>query len=225
MLKVFANGSHAGDPGDLTFRSLRLLDDESLMAHVKTSSGDALAVLFDRYQRLVYHIALKILRNIEDAEDVVQNVFLEISQMAQRFDPERGTVRTWILLYAYHRSMDRRQQLQRYCNGFVGAEMPYLLGRSAHDAERSFVSKRQIEQALGVLKPMQRRIFELVCFEGLSFQEIAESVGETCGNVRHHYYRGLCKLRIFLMNAGGARKEYGHEGTQGSVPAQVGVPQ
>jgi RNA polymerase sigma-70 factor (ECF subfamily) len=223
MIKAFASGSHGDGPADPTVRDLRLQDDESLMAHVKASNGDALAVLFDRYQRLVYYVALKILRNIEDAEDVVQNVFLEISRVAWQFDPRRGTARAWILLYAYHRSMDRRQQLQRYYNTFAGVDVLPLLARSQNDTEGSLLTKRQLEMVLGILKPMQKRILELACFEGLSFKEIAQLVGETTGNVRHHYYRALCKLRISMTNVAGSRQEGSQEGARACERAPAGV--
>jgi RNA polymerase sigma-70 factor, ECF subfamily len=223
MVGVFANGAHMNEPGYLEVHDLRLRDDESVMAYVKTGNGDALAILFDRYQRIVYNIALSILRNIEDAEDVVQNVFLEIYRVAWQFDPARGTARTWILQYAYHRSMDRRQQLQRYYNSFVGADVQQLLVCNQNDTDRAFDSKRQLEEALQILKPLQRRILELACFEGLSFKEIAELVGDTTGNVRHHYYRSLCKLRIFITNMGGAKQGACHDGAFECKQAQAGV--
>jgi RNA polymerase sigma-70 factor, ECF subfamily len=84
------------------------LNDEELMAHLQAGHGDALAVLFDRYHRLVLSIALKIVRDLAEAEDVTQNVFLEIFRSVAQFDPARGTTKTWVLQYAYHRSINRR---------------------------------------------------------------------------------------------------------------------
>jgi RNA polymerase sigma-70 factor, ECF subfamily len=222
-MKVFANNTHTNEPRNLTVHDLRLLDDESVMAHIQAGNGDALAVLFDRYQRLVYNIALNIVRNVEDAEDVVQNVFLEIYRVAWQFDSGRGTARTWILQFAYHRSMDRRQQLQRYYNSFIEVDLQQLFVSSPNDTARSYDNRCQLEDALELLKPMQRRVLELACLEGLSFKEIADLVGETTGNVRHHYYRSLCKLRTFIITAKGPRQECFNEGTNVCMRARAGV--
>ena len=69
-------------------------------------------MLFDRYHRLVLHVALKIIHDVGEAEDVMQNAFMEIYKVAAQFDPARGTTKMWILRNAYHRSMNRRKQLQ-----------------------------------------------------------------------------------------------------------------
>lgn len=90
---------------------MKELTDNELMADLQTGHGDALTVLFDRYHRLVLSIALKIVRHRAEAEDVMQNVFLEIFRAAAQFDPAKGTTKTWLLEYAYHRSFNRRQQL------------------------------------------------------------------------------------------------------------------
>ena len=70
-----------------------------------------LKTIFDRYHRLVLSVALKILRDVGEAEDLMQTVFLEIFKSAAQFDPSRGTLKVWILQYAYHRGMNRRQYL------------------------------------------------------------------------------------------------------------------
>ncbi len=83
------------------------------MAQLKAGYDDALTVLFDRYHRLVLSIAFKILRDLGEAEDLAQSVFLEIYRVAAQFDPARGTTKTWLLQYAYHRSINRRRDLRR----------------------------------------------------------------------------------------------------------------
>ena len=81
------------------------------MGHLQDGCNDALAVLFDRYYRLVLSIALKIVRDPGEAEDVMQTVFLEIFRSAAQFDPAKGTTKVWILQYAYHRAINRKQHL------------------------------------------------------------------------------------------------------------------
>src|SRR5271169_2259115 len=94
-----------------TFASLKGMNDGELMAHLQGGCHDALTVLFDRYYRLVLSVALKIVRDPGEAEDVMQSVFLEIFRSVAQFDPAKGTTKVWILQYAYHRAINRRQHL------------------------------------------------------------------------------------------------------------------
>src|SRR5215831_5921666 len=87
------------------------LTDEDVMERLRQGHPDALATLFDRFYRLVLKIALRILRDPGEAEDLMQDVFLEIFRKASQFDPAKGSTRTWIVQYAYHRSLSRRQYL------------------------------------------------------------------------------------------------------------------
>src|SRR6267143_1797862 len=92
--------------------------DAELIELFKNGSKEAMDVLYSRYRRLVLSTTLKILRNHAEAEDIVQDVFLEICKRAELFDPARGRVRLFILQYAYSRSLDRRKYLTlRYSNG------------------------------------------------------------------------------------------------------------
>src|SRR5690242_15232743 len=91
--------------------ALRTRTDEELMKVLQAGLQDALAVLFERYYRLVFHTAVGIVRDRSEAEDVMQDVFLEIYRDAAKFDPARGKLRTWLLQYAYHRSLNRRKYL------------------------------------------------------------------------------------------------------------------
>jgi len=189
------------------------LNDEELMAHLQAGHGDALAVLFDRYHRLVLSIALKIVRDPGEAEDVTQNVFLEIFRSVAQFDPAKGTTKTWLLQYAYHRSINRRQQLnardfyQQTDIEDVERLMPEtgsLLGRFTHHE-----LKHLLRQGLATLTRQQRQVLELASYDGLSMAEIASKTGETVSNVRHYYYRGLKKLRSLI--SGGQEQGQQHE--------------
>jgi RNA polymerase sigma-70 factor (ECF subfamily) len=190
------------------------LHDEELMAHLQAGEADALAVLFDRYHRLILSIALKILRDPGEAEDVMQNVFLEIFRSAAQFDPAKGSTKTWLLQYAYHRSINRRQQLNvRHFYQHENIEdvepvMPQtesLFGRFS-DPEL----KHLLRQALAKVSGQQRQVLELASYGGLSMSEIAQKTGESVSNVRHHYYRGLKQLRSFITE-GGLQSSKRHE--------------
>src|SRR5215470_18180880 len=85
--------------------------DEDVMEQLREGNPNALPVLFDRFHRLVLKVALRILRDPGEAEDIMQDIFLEIFRKAGQFDPAKGSAKTWILQYAYHRSLTRRQYL------------------------------------------------------------------------------------------------------------------
>src|SRR5215470_3886568 len=85
--------------------------DETLMLELKGGRVEALAVLFERYQRLVFTVAKRILRDSAEAEDLTQDVFIEIYRKANLYDPGKGSLKNWVLQYAYHRSFNRRKYL------------------------------------------------------------------------------------------------------------------
>ena len=194
---------------------LSRLSDEQILAEMQAGNNDGLAVLFDRYHRLIYSIAVKIVRDPAEAEDVMQNVFFEIFRSVANFDPSKGTCKVWLLQYGYHRAINRRQQLNaRHFYNLATIEdveravskKESSLGRFAH-AE----VKRLIEQGLASLNTAQKRVIELATYQGLSMQEISAQTGESLVNTRHHYYRGLKKLRSFVEDVRPKRKGVGNE--------------
>lgn len=194
-------------PSALLYPELVTLPDEVLMSHVRSGQADALAVLFDRYHRLVLSIALRILRDPGEAEDVMQSVFLEIYQSAAQFDASKGTTKIWILQYAYHRSFSRRQYLDRRSLGEAGNE-----GTATQEDRRSAMvggfgsveRSHLVQESLKRLSKIQRDVLELAFFEGLTMWEISEKTGESFDSVRHHYYRALGKLRLLLSDSSGS---------------------
>ena len=165
---------------------------------------DALPILFDRFYRLVLKIALKILRDPGEAEDLMQEVFLEIFNKAAQFDPAKGSAKTWILQYAYHRSLNRRQYLalRNFYDRHQISEVDVSESNPMESLWRGLTFQewgRVIEQGLATLNDKQRKTLELTCFEGLLLGEIAERTKESLPNVRHHYYRGLEGLRKFVQ--------------------------
>jgi RNA polymerase sigma-70 factor, ECF subfamily len=173
--------------------------DESLMASLKECDQDALAELFRRYSRLVFSIGFRILQDGGEAEEIVQDVFLYLYQKATQFDQAKGTAKAWIVQVTHSRSLDRKIFLHRR-HFYVGTDVADLADTLAgtNDVERHVVSKwnlAQLEIALRDLPEKQRRTLEMFFFEGLELKEIAKQLGESAENVRHHYYRGLQKLR------------------------------
>ena len=175
------------------------------MASLQQGQGDALAVLFDRYQKLVLSIALRIVRDPGEAENVTQTVFLDIYRAVAQFDPSKGNTKVWLMQYAYHRAINRRHHLQgREFYKDTELEETDTLPEEAHATFglSSAETKELVRQSMAALSEDQRSVIELACYEGLSMREIAERTGDSFANVRHHYYRGLQKLRSLISGGG-----------------------
>jgi RNA polymerase sigma-70 factor (ECF subfamily) len=179
------------------------LTDEDVMEQLREGHPDALPILFDRFHRLVLKVALRILRDPGEAEDVMQEIFLEIFKKAAQFDPAKGSAKTWILQYAYHRSLSRRQYLalRNFYDRHQTTELAVVESNRVDVSWRGLTFQewgRILQQGLATLNEKQRKTIELACFQGLLLSEIAERMKESLPNVRHHYYRGLQGLRKFL---------------------------
>ena len=185
------------------------MTDEDVMVQLRNGHPDALPTLFDRFYRLVLKIALRILRDPAEAEDVMQDIFLEIFNKADQFDPSKGSAKTWILQYAYHRSLSRRQYLtlRNFYNRHQMTELEITQANSSAVSWRGLTFqewRHAIQEGLSTLNEKQRKTIELACFQGLLLSEIAEHTKESLANVRHHYYRGLQALRKFLQSQAGS---------------------
>jgi len=192
------------DPSNRTGNSLpdheaqRQPSDEELMCQVQQGDGDAFATLFDRHHRLVLTIALRILHDAGEAQEVTQNIFFEVYRSKGRFDARRGTLKVWLLQFAYHRSISRRNYLvlrQFYNRPDLDEVVEWEA--NSHSSPRMPVPelKQLVEELLGTLNECQRRTIQKVIFEGLTLREVAEQTGESYSSVRNHYYRGLHHLR------------------------------
>lgn len=188
------------------------LTDPELVAAVREGKTEALDVLIHRYGRLVYRIASGILRDRAEAEDSTQEIFLEIFRKAHLYDPERGSVRGWLLRYAYRRSLRRRVLLGRRA-GYGGEPIesvelvPPRLPRLSAEESRWIVSS-----GLSQLSERQRTTLELTCFEDLSLRDVAGRLGVSVGCTRHYYYRGLAKLQQWARLTSSARTAGCHSG-------------
>lgn len=172
------------------------------MEEVRRTNGEALAALFRRYRRLVYRVAINILRDSGEAEDVTQEVFLEVYRKAHMYDPSRGSVRVWFLQYAYHRTLGRKTALRRRA-AYRGE--PIEAAELAADAGGHRLTPDEcrwvIRAGLAQLPERHRTTLELVCFEGLSLRDVADKLGVTLGCARHYYYRGLARLQRWARPA------------------------
>jgi RNA polymerase sigma-70 factor (ECF subfamily) len=178
------------------------LSDEQLILEVQRGDGDAFAVLFDRYNRLVLTVALRIVHDAGEAQEVTQNVFFELYRSARRFDAARGTLKVWLLQFAYSRSINRRNYLllrQFYSRPDLDEAMVWEASAKTTPRMPAQELKQIAEEALATLHERQRQTIERVIFEGLTLREVAERTGESYDAVRNQYYRGLRNLRACLV--------------------------
>jgi len=179
------------------FFKQRFSSDEELARQLQSGNADALTVLFKRHSPLLFGIARRILRNDAEAEDTVQQIFLDVYRSIQQFDAEKGPFKTWLLMFTYQRVFNsRRTQLAtRFFDTapFDGEDVPNLprAVRRSSSAENRIL----VEQVLRTLQPHQRRTLEFTYYEGLTAEEISSRTGESVRVVRHNLYRSLERLR------------------------------
>lgn len=177
------------------------ISDESLLSRICIGDGDALAMLFERYARLTRSVAARILRDTAEAEDLVQDLFLYIQRKCGIFDSSKSSARSWIVQMAYHRALDRRRYLKSrefYAQPYFQANGVQVVGQPTTESDYSaeaVLGRNGLEKVVNALSDDQRETLRLHFFEGYTLAEAAERLGQPLGNVRHHYYRALEKLR------------------------------
>jgi RNA polymerase sigma-70 factor (ECF subfamily) len=175
--------------------------DELLLARAKEGNQHALGYLFQRYGRLLHSIAVRILRDRAEAEDLVQDLFLFIHRKCLIFDSSKSSARSWIVQMAYHRAIERRRYLatrQFYSRDEIPSRAGELVGTATTENDYSAESvfgRNGLEQVMEALSDDQRETLRLHFFEGYTLAEIGKVLGQPHGNVRNHYYRGLAQLR------------------------------
>jgi RNA polymerase sigma-70 factor, ECF subfamily len=172
--------------------------DDALIAALASSDLAALAALYDRYGRLAYSLAYRILGEAEGAEDVVQDAFLSAWRGAHSYRRERGNPRAWLLSIVHHRAVDilRRKTTFRPAPLEV-AEMQPGDEDTAASAERN-VEHKTVRDALQAPPPAQRQTIELAYFGGYTHVELSELMGVPLGTVKGRMRIGLQKMRRTL---------------------------
>jgi RNA polymerase sigma-70 factor (ECF subfamily) len=179
------------------------LSDEFLLTRIRANDREAFGILFRRYTALVRSIGRRILRDEGEAEDLVQQVFLYLHDKARVFDSSKSSGRSWIVQNIYYQAINRRRYLSSRHQLFRSTSK--ISGdREARKAdhgrsETALFDSALVQEILKSLTPEQFETMRLFFFEGYTLVEISEKLGQPLGNVRHHYYRGLNKLRARLF--------------------------
>jgi RNA polymerase sigma-70 factor, ECF subfamily len=167
-------------------------DDTSLLALVRKGDEQAMASLFDRYSKVVYSVALRVLRDPAAAEDVLQEIFMQVWRNPDSFTSTRGSLGGWLAVVARNRSIDtlRRKRPTDSVDDVVLASSTNI----ASEVERSSL----MERARGVIVTLpaeQRKTLEMAFFDGLTHSEIAELTGDPLGTVKTRIRSALLTLR------------------------------
>ena len=186
-------------------------DGDALAAAVR-GDGAGIAALYDRYSRVVYSLALRIVQIEAEAEDVVQEVFTQMFRQAGRYDSRRGTVSSWLLTIARTRAIDQVRARKRLPDRRFGRE-PEDAAESVADPranqESQALSDEQVQmvrRALGDLPAEQRKALELAYYDGLSQSQIAERLKEPLGTVKSRIRAAMMRLRDSLEMDKGIRE-------------------
>lgn len=212
------NGSHAHISGAIFDKSESSsanvvaepeVSDEALLLRLQEKDIAALGLLYRRYARAVYSVCARIIRDSAEAEDLTHEVFLTLYKRCASFDPEKGSARSWLLRLTYHKCFDWRDYLRARHGFHQGNGEGARAAVSSEPAEDRDPAEEKIcvalNELLASLPREQRLTFELRV-AGYTFNEIAEKLGCSRGNAKHHAYRGIQRLRriIFDGNRPGA---------------------
>lgn len=178
-------------------------DDQHALERMKRGEEGALAELYDRHGRFVYALALRIVRDRGDAEDITQDVFVQAWKQSDRFDAGRGHVVAWLLNIARARAIDllrRRRSRPQPAEHDAPEEATDL--EPGQDVQLDWSRRAAaVQQAMASLPVLQRMAVELAFFEGLTHAEIAEQLEVPLGTIKTRVRQGLLKLRDSLAGA------------------------
>jgi RNA polymerase sigma-70 factor (ECF subfamily) len=181
--------------------------DEALMARVCNGDREALASLFRRHARVVRGVAYRVLRDASEADDLLQDIFLLVHRLCRTFDSSKASARFWIMQMTYRRAISRRRYLTSR-HFYTHLDLDQVVNQLGDRRSKSgcfedwgdgtLERKEVLQNWLAELSESQRQTLHLFFFEGYTFDEIAAKLGQTVGNARNHYYRGLEKLRKWI---------------------------
>lgn len=180
--------------------------DEALLLRLQERDVQALGLLYRRYARLVYSVCARILRDSAEAEDLVHEVFLCLYRRCKSFDPAKGAARSWIIQLTYSKCFDWCDYLRTrhgYGQGSGVLDEASVVSRELgrhEDPATLIVWNARMKEAFKSLSKEQQLTLTLYYFQGYTFQEVAEKLGYSYGNVKHHVYRGIKQLRRIVFD-------------------------
>ena len=188
------------------FARLTADEEREWMAQVQNGDKQALRKLYDRFNKILFGMIYKILRNKEESEDLLQEIFVKIWNKADQFDPSRGSAYSFIATLARNRAIDRtrsRAFKNRRKDDYVINDDEYSFNLSTENPnpeEKIEITERAVgvRKALAQLNEKERQVLYISYFEGLSQTEIADKIDIPLGTVKYRMRQGMIKLREML---------------------------
>jgi RNA polymerase sigma-70 factor (ECF subfamily) len=171
---------------------------ESYLHRIAKGDRSAVQDCLTKYGGLVWSLARRMSPNTEDAEDAVQEIFVDIWKNAERFDDAQSSETTFIAMIARRRLIDRLRYAKRRINADSLEDIVNEPGTRADEEMQTSIEAKDAARALRQLRPEQRQVLQLSIIQGLSHQEISDATGMPLGTVKTHARRGLLQVREFL---------------------------
>jgi RNA polymerase sigma-70 factor (ECF subfamily) len=179
------------------------MGDAALAASIGSASQEALAEAYNRHSGAVHGLARRILRDETLAEEITQEVFLRLWNSPEKYDGDRGSLRSFLLAHTHGRSVDLiRSESARRTREDTDARLTTGAGPSVEDEVWDMALAEEIKKALSTLGQDERRAIELAYFGGHTYREVADLLGEPEGTVKSRIRSGMKRLRITLTAAG-----------------------
>ena len=172
-----------------------------LLERIRARDGSALETLYDETSRVLYSLAHRVLSEREDAEEVILDVYQQVWNSADRYDPTRGSVLSWLAVMTRNRAIDRVRQSNLRRTRELPIEEPIDAPSGSPAPETQSIVEQQralLRRAMGTLAAEQREAIELAFYSGLSHSEVAEALGAPLGTVKTRIRVGMQKLRRAL---------------------------
>jgi RNA polymerase sigma-70 factor (ECF subfamily) len=180
----------------------RILTDEELVRFVAKNESWALAEIYDRYARLVFSLALKILNDRSGAEEIAQEVFAKVWRGSGDFDARRGKFSSWLIGITHHQCIDELRRRRVRPTTESADHITLVETSSANDpveAAAQSLERARVKQALEQIPREQRVVIEMAFFQGLTHQEIADRLNEPLGTIKTRVRLGMQKLKTLLQ--------------------------
>jgi RNA polymerase sigma-70 factor (ECF subfamily) len=171
-------------------------EDAELVVALARGDRSALAALYDKYASFLMSLAMRVVRDRREAEDLLHDVFLEVWRSAVDYDPARGRVRTWLAVRMRSRALDRQKSARVSRRAGDESVLERVEADGAVGAIERTPDRQRVRAALGELSTEQRQIVELAYFDGLSCSEIATAISVPIGTVKSRMAAAMARLRV-----------------------------
>jgi RNA polymerase sigma-70 factor, ECF subfamily len=168
------------------------MDDLAMLSMIQSGSQNTMSAFFDRYSKMIYSVALRVLNDSSEAEEVMQEIFIQVWRNPRAYDAARGSLGGWLVVVARNRAIDKLRR-RKPADPVELFALPSSINL-AQDAERGFLLEK-IRKAMDGLPVEQRKAIDLAFFEGLSHSEIAEKTGDPLGTVKTRIRLALIAIR------------------------------